>query len=193
MVENIMKLKEKISAKLSELDALVLALFNANNASPIRDELFFQKEMFLVVNFIKEMMPSADFIPHILGPYSESVEISSKNLIAVNLIEKTPKGYQITNLGKEIFEKASQNIPVEKKEAIEDFKEFLNDLSKDELLVFIYFSYPNMAKPESSIYQEIKRKRIPASISMYKKGKISLEKAAFLSGLPIEKFIELLR
>jgi predicted HTH domain antitoxin len=188
-----MNLKEKILTKLSELDILILALFNANNASPIRDELFLQKEMFLVVNFIKEMMPSADFIPHIFGAYSEPVEISSKNLMAVNLIEKTPKGYQITNLGKEIFEKTSQKIPVEKKEAVEDFKEFLNDLSRDELLVFIYVSYPNMAKPESSIYEETMQKRIPASVSMYKDGKISLEKAAFLSGLPIERFIDLLR
>jgi len=187
-----MSFKEKILDKLSELDLLILALFYADMARPIKDELFFQKEMFLVVNFIKEIKSAADFIPHILGPYSEPVEISLKNLISVNLIEKNPRGYQITKFGKEIFEKSIHKISPEKIEAIEDFKKFLNDLSKDELLVFTYFSYPDMRK-ESAVFERVKRKRLPASISLYKKGKVSLEKAAFLSGLPMEKFIEILR
>lgn len=182
-------LKEKIPNKLSRLELLILNLLNADNSEPIRDDLFLQKEMFLVINFINEMKPDADFIPHRLGPYSEPVEVSLNNLKSINLIEKTSKGYKITDFGKDIFETIKDRIPEEKKIAIEDFKDFLNDLTKDELLVFVYFSFPDM-RTESNIFQEIKRKRVPASISLYEKGKISLEKAAQLSGLPIEEFVE---
>lgn len=191
-MKNYNSFKEKVPSKLSRLELLILNLLNADNSEPIRDDLFLQKEMFLVINFIKEMRPDADFIPHRLGPYSESVEVSLNNLKSINLIEKTSKGYKITELGKEIFETIKDRIPEEKKVAIEDFKDFLNDLTKDELLVFVYFSFPDM-RTESNIFQEVKRKRVPASISLYEKGKISLEKAAQLSGLPIEDFMERLK
>lgn len=138
-MKNYNSFKEKIPSKLSRLELLILNLLNADNSEPIRDDLFLQKEMFLVINFIKEMKPDADFIPHRLGPYSEPVEVSLNNLKSINLIEKTSEGYKITDFGKEIFETIKDRIPEEKKIAIEDFKDFLNDLTKDELLVFVYF------------------------------------------------------
>lgn len=186
-----MNQNEKILNKISELDLLILNLFYANGAKPIRDGTFFQKEFFLVADFIKEIKPRADFIPHMFGPYSEPAEVSLNNLISINLIEKDSSGFRLTELGKEICEASTQKIPSEEKEAIEDFKELLNDLTRDELLVFTYFSYPEMTK-ESGILERIKQKRIPVSISLYNKRKVSLEKAAFLSGLPMGKFIKVL-
>jgi predicted HTH domain antitoxin len=78
---------------------------------------------------------------------------------------------------------------VEQIEAILDYKEFLNDLTQDELLLFTYVSYPEF-KAESAVYDRVIRKRIPIAVSLYKKGKVSLEKAAFLAGLPVEKFLD---
>jgi predicted HTH domain antitoxin len=137
------------------------------------------------------MEPTADFIAHIYGPYSEPAEISLAGLVSINLIEKRPSNFHLTEFGKEVSKEVVKRIPDYKLEAIKDFKLLLNDMTKNELLVFTYFSFPKKTT-ESGIFNEVKRKRIPASISLYKKGKISLEKAAFLSGLPISKFVKLI-
>ncbi|MEI7857826.1 MAG: hypothetical protein WCH85_10025, partial [Methanomicrobiales archaeon] len=69
------------------------------------------------------------------------------------------------------------------------YKEFLNDLSRDEILLFVYVSYPDFME-KSAVCERVIRKRIPTAISLYKKEKVSLEKAAFLAGLPVEKFLD---
>ena len=99
---------------------------------------------------------------------------------------------KLTNLGKKIALKISEKINDEGKQIVSDLKEFLNDLSEDELLGFIYFSYPKMRK-ESLKFQKIKRKRETIAISLYQKGKVSLGKAAEIAGMTIETFISLLK
>ena len=184
-------IRESIIRNISDLELLILALLYANDKEEIKGDLFLQKELFLVVNFIKEMKSYADFIPHFLGPYSEPVEYSMKNLLAYKLVEKRMGKYFITQLGVDVFNKLKHRISQDKLEAIEDFKEFLNDLSKDELLVFVYVSFPEFST-ESGIKEEVYKKRIPVAISLYRKNKISLEKAAFLAGIPLEDFIDIL-
>ena len=190
MVISIMDLKKRVLENISEFDYLILTLFYINDSEAIRDDLFFQKELFLIVNFIKEMEPIADFIPHILGPYSEPAEISLANLTSVNLIEKSPSNFHLTEFGKDVSKEVIKKIPDYKLDAIKDFKALLNNLTKDELLVFTYFSFPKMTT-ESGIYSDVKKNRIASSISLYGKGKVSLEKATFLSGLPMSRFVEL--
>ena len=45
-----------------------------------------------------------------------------------------------------------------------DFKDFLNDLTRDELLVFTYVSFPKFTT-ESGIKDEIYSKRKPSAVS----------------------------
>ncbi len=154
--------------------------------------LLYQKELFLVVIFIREVKSYADFIPHFLGPYSEPIEQSAKNLLSYELVEKKMGKYCITQEGVRVFREPMNKLSEDKLEAIEDFKAFLNDLSRDELLVFIYDSFPEFTT-ESAIKEEINEKKVPVAISLYRKGKVSVEKAASLSGMPLEDFIDILR
>lgn len=181
-----------ILRNISDLELLVLALLYADDKKKIRDDLFLQKELFLVVNYIEEIKDYADFIAHILGPYSEPVEYAIKNLLAYKLVEKRKEGFFITSSGENIFNKLKNRLSKDKIDAIEDFKKFLNDISKDELLVFVYISFPEFTT-ESGIEKRIYNIRVPMAISLYKKNKVSLEKASFLAGMPLEGFIELLR
>ena len=75
---------------------------------------------------------------------------------------------------------------------IKEFKGFLNDLTKDELLAFTYFSYPsqNELEKESIEYKDLIPKRKRLAISMYQKGKISAQKAAQIAGEHLEDFLE---
>jgi len=185
------KIKDLIIKNISELELLILALLNAKDKESIKSDLFFQKEIFLVLNYIKDMLPNADFISHTLGPYSEVAEKSMSNLNSYNLVKRIDEGYEITELGVEIYREFKGKLSKKKLEAIEDFKDFLNDLTRDELLVFTYISFPEFTT-ESGIKDEIYSKRKPVAVSLYKKGKVSLEKAAFLSGLSLEEFTKYL-
>lgn len=185
------KLKEIIQKNISDLELLILALLNAKNKEPLKSDLFFQKEIFLILNYIKEMFPNADFIPHSFGPYSEVAEKSLNNLKSYGLVKKEGNSYKIDDFGVEVYSNLKNRLSNNKIEAIEDFKDLLNDLNRDELLVFTYISFPDFTT-ESTIKKEIYSKRKSIAASLYKKGKISLEKAAFLAGLPIEQFTKYL-
>lgn len=180
---------EDIVEDLNDLDLAILHLLHAGNNNPLSGKVTFQKEMFLIADFIDKIREQAEFIPHTFGPYSEAAENEMGNLQALGLVEEQGQEYHITPGGVAALDKVKAVFTDEEIEAIEDFKKFLNDLTQDELLLFTYVSYPKY-KEESAVYEKVIRKRIPLAISLYKKEKISLEKAAFLAGLPIEKFLD---
>lgn len=80
----------------------------------------------------------------------------------------------------------------EKLKLIDEVKEWLNDLSDDELTALIYFSFPEMAV-ESRELERIRRKRRMLAASLYAKGKVSLEKAADIAGMSLVDFMNFLR
>lgn len=74
--------------------------------------------------------------------------------------------------------------------AIEDFKVFINDLSMDEVLLRL--SSPILNIPVSlQDFVIIREKRVP--LGVIPKGKVSLEKAAFLAGMNIESYLDYLK
>lgn len=91
-----------------------------------------------------------------------------------------------------VWEKVCSALHPEESEAIDDFKEFLNDLSVDDLLLFVYVTYPEYTH-ESARLHDILQKRAPLSASLYRKGKVSLEKAAFLAGMNLESYLDYLK
>lgn len=180
---------EDIVEHLTDLDLAILQLLHAGNNAPLKGEVAFQKEMFLIADYIEKIRELAKFIPLTFGPFSEAAESGMRNLKSLGLVEEKYHEYQITPYGIAALDKAKSVFTEEQIEAIQDFKEFLNDLSRDEILLFVYVSYPDFIE-KSAVYGRVMRKRIPIAISLNKKEKVSLEKAAFLAGLPIEKFLD---
>ncbi len=179
---------EDIVEDLTDLDLAILHLLHAGNNDPLKGRVAFQKEMFLIADYIEKIREQAEFIPHTSGPYSEAAENEMGNLRALGLASEDGQEYQITPTGIAVLDRVKP-FSAEEIAAIGDFKQFLNDLTLDELLLFIYISYPKYRK-DSVISERVIRKRIPTAGSLYRKGKISLEKAAFLAGLPVEKFLD---
>lgn len=180
---------EEIVEDLTDLDLAILQLLHAGDNDPLKNKVAFQKEMFLIADYIEKIKEQAEFIPHTFGPYSEAAENEMGNLQSLGLVKEQGHEYQITPTGVAAISNAKPAFSVEELEAIQDYKKFLNDMTEDELLLFVYVSYPDF-KEESTVYDRVIKKRIPAAISLYKKGKVSLEKAAFLAGLPVEKFLD---
>jgi predicted HTH domain antitoxin len=183
---------DTIAEDLSPLSVAILELLNEKDKKPVKGNVAFQKEMFLIANYIDKVNERAEFIPHILGPYSEASEVSIDNLVSMGLVEKKDNTYKITPSGIKVLGLKQDTFSSEEKESIADFKEFISNLTNDEILLFIYASYPNYTV-ESTEYRRIMKSRVKNSISIYKKGIVSLEKAASLAGVNIETFLDLQR
>ena len=124
---------------------------------------------------------------------SYSNEISTEEMRTIEAhIETNLTNWKIPGLsiaiidGKEIINK---NTSDNEKEMIEDFKDTLNDLTGEELLGFIYFTFPEMIK-ESIKIQKIKPNRKNIALRLYAKSKISFGKALEIAGINIDDFIK---
>jgi len=135
--------------------------------------------MFLISQNIEELEEDTDFEEDLLGPYSETVAEEFDQLIIEKIIKRRYPN-DLSLHGTNIANVLINEITEEEREIIEDMKSFLNDLTEDELLGFIYFSYPQFTE-ESIKYEKIKDKRIDISLSLYEKNKISLGKASTIS------------
>ncbi len=184
---------DTIAEDLSPLSVAILELLNEKDKKPVKGNVAFQKEMFLIANYINKVNERAEFIPHFLGPYSEASEVSIDNLVSMGLVEKKEGNtYKITPSGIKVLGLKQDTFSSEEKKSIADFKEFISNLTNDEILLFIYASYPEYTI-ESTEYRRIMKSRVKNSISIYKKGIVSLEKAASLAGVNIETFLDLQR
>ncbi len=184
------EINEKI-AQLNEVDRFILLLLGAKNKESIPGPIFFQKEMFLLSDLFPKLGDETDYEPYFLGPHSEIVADEAEQLSMSGLIKADPGNIRLTKEGEEAYQKIIKKAPKEEIEKIEEFKDFLNDLTKDELLAFIYFSYPSLEEleKESIEYKDLLPKRKKLAISLCKKGKISAQKAAHIAGEDLEDFI----
>jgi len=183
---------ERILESLNPVQAYLILLLGAKNYEPVRGKVWLQKEMFLIVRNVEKLRDEVDYEPYFIGPYSETVDVAVEQAENMRLIKSTEEGFVLTDLGKKIFKKLVEMARKETLELVEEVKSELNDLDEDELLAYIYFTFPEMAK-ESRKIEEIKKRRVPLAIRLYKKGKISLSKAAEIAGMSIKSFMDVLR
>lgn len=187
-------INEKIE-QLNYVDQFILLLLGAKNSESIPGPIHLQKEMYVLQNLFTELADETDYEPYFLGPYSEIVANEAEHLKDSDLIRAEPGKFELTSDGKKVFDILKNRSNKEKIQKIEEFKELFNDLTKDELLAFIYFSYPsqNELEKESIEYADLLQKRRNIAISLYQKDKISAQKAAQIAGEPLEDFLQELK
>lgn len=183
-----MDIKKRILENLTETQKYTLLLLSANNYEPVKGKLWFQKELFLLAKNSDELAEQTDFEADFMGPYSESADEELEQLEFAKVVENEGNKLILTGLGRDIAEILGKNTSNEEKEMIEDFKSELNDLTEDELLGFIYFTFPDMTT-ESIKIEKIKPKRKNIALSLFAKSKISLGKALEIAGMNIDAFI----
>ncbi|ADC65800.1 protein of unknown function UPF0175 [Ferroglobus placidus DSM 10642] len=177
---------------LSPIQALILLLLDSENAQPVKGRTWLQKEMFLILsNAGKEIEEEAQFEPHHFGPYSEVVESELANLKLLGLVDEN-KEIRITKAGKKIAAELRKYVSPKFLEFISQVKRELNDLTEDELLAYIYFTFPEMTS-ESKALERILKKRKWLALSLYRKGKVSLSKASQIAGVSVSEFSKFLR
>ena len=114
-----------------------------------------------------------------MGPYSDTVEEELRNLEQIGAISIDSNKISLTKNGKDIAKALEQKESKQVIEYIFDYKKFLNDLSEDELLCFVYSAYPEMTE-ESVKYEKLKPKMEDILLNLVSKEKISLNRAVEL-------------
>ena len=175
---------------LEDEEKLLLYVIGALNYAPLRSKIKIQKLIFLISNVFRGFQQLLHYEPHYLGPYSETLENTLNSLIRLGYIEAKDSNFRLTKKGVNIFESLTPKPELVR--VIEDFKGFLNDLSDNEILAFIYTSYPEYIS-ESVKWDELKPKRVNFAISLLKNDKVSFGKAAEIAGLNQIEFDRILK
>lgn len=174
---------------LNDEEKLILYSLGALDNTPLRSKVKIQKLLFLVSNVFKGFQGLLKFEPHLLGPYSETVNDVLESLMKLELVEQKGARYQLSEEGLHIFNALDPKPDLVS--VIEDFKAFLHDLSDEEVLTFIYVTYPDYIS-ESIKWEELKPQRLDLAISLLKKKKVSFSKAAEVAGQDPIQFDETL-
>ena len=174
----------------SPVQAFLILLLGSRNGEPVKGKTWLQKEMFLITKNtgLKE---EVYFEPHFYGPYSETIDTELENLEILGLAAENGE-IRLTGKGKEVYANLLKIASHEKLGLIGEIKEELNDLDEDELLAYIYFSYPETTK-EAARFENIKRKRVKLAVRLYAKEKVSLGKASEIAGMNIKAFTDEIR
>jgi len=182
---------EEIAEKLTRVQTYALLLAHAGGGGPIRGRLWLQKEMFLLSRAIPELESELSYEASLKGPMSETLEWDVDQLVSVDLLHHEGSSYVLTKSGDVCAKVASREMEPVALKAVDDVKQLLNDLSKDELLAFVYFLYPDMIS-ESEELQDLLPKREALAVRLFEKGKVGLEKGAKVAGVDVPKFASIL-
>ncbi len=179
---------DDIIEDMSELQKYIVLLLSANKGESIKGKTWFQKELFLIAKNIKVVSEEASFNSDFYGPYSENAKEQLAELELDEIVVKDGSAMSLSKLGSQISQRLEQKTPKQRLEMISEFKNLLNDLNDDEILTFIYFTFPEFTE-ESLVLDNIMKNRKQVALKLYKKEKISVQRAAEIAGEPLERFI----
>jgi len=177
-----MGIKEKILEDEDVLHKFIILLADAND-EPIKGRLKLQKMMYLLSDRIEEIKEQSSYDADNYGPYSEVVDEEEQYLEHIGVLTSSHGEITLTKTGKEIAQEMSKSENKKIIEILNEYKKFLNDLTSNELLAYIYSAYPDMTE-ESVKYENLKPNMESHILSLIKKQKISSQRAAELLNKP---------
>ena len=183
-----MNYKHRILDGLDELQSLMILLAYTDNNTPIKGKVKLQKIMYLLTNRIDSIREQSDYKPYRYGPYSEIIDEEAKYLQSIGVFHVDKNVISLTDQGLEIAKVLQKKEKKQVLDYINDFKQFLNDLTSDELLCYVYSAYPEMAVNSTEL-ERLSFKMGNTLLNLVKKQKISLERASELLNKDIEQLV----
>ena len=177
---------------LSRIQKVVLMLLYLDS-SPIKGKTWYQKEIFLISKLDKGVKEELEFEPHNYGPHSYEADDALENLEDEGLVEVVGNNeIRITEQGEEAAQYLKNSFNQSELDFYKEIKLLLNDLSRMELLAYVYQTNKDMTT-ESVELENVKNRLVDYSISLYKKKKLSLAKASEIAEIKLEDFIKELK
>lgn len=108
------------------------------------EELFIQKEIFLLTQSFGELKELFEFKKHYQGPFSDVIHDSLDDpLYFENSFLRTGNKFSLSEKGMSIFKEISMKEKKELLILIKFIRELYDRLDEDELLLLVYCSYPD--------------------------------------------------
>ncbi|WP_278944691.1 UPF0175 family protein [Methanobrevibacter smithii] len=167
----------------------MLLLFKALDEKPIKNKINIMKMLYFISLNVPSLENEFNFEADNYGPSSDVVERNLESLNQEDFLKEDKKGFQLNSLGKEYLN--SRNFNEVDHDLIEDMKKLFNGLTSDEVCALTYFTFPETTS-ESVILDKIIKNRKKLALSLYKKNKISVEKASEIAGIPLKDMYQLL-
>ena len=172
------------------LRRLVVLLAAANGCEPIRGRTKLQKIVFMLIEKKGWKCGPCEYVAGNDGPHSDIVEEEAARLEDAGILRTDGEDVSITQLGGEVAGRIADGEDRRTLARIGWYKESFNDLTADELLAYVYSTYPDMAT-RSPTYDRIMSSKERHAVSMLVKGKISLGRAAEILDRPVEDVWEM--
>lgn len=173
----------------NESKKYMLLLFKALNEKPIKNKVNLMKMLFFISLNVPSLEQEFRFEADNYGPSSDVVERNLESLNQENFLKEDKKGFVLNKLGKEYLN--SRNFDGVDFELIEDMKDLFDGLTSDEVCALTYFTFPETTS-ESVILDRIIKNRKKLAFNLYKKNKISAEKASEIAGISLMDWYDLL-
>lgn len=172
------KIKNKILNECEVVQKhIILAAYL--NDEPITGNTKLQKIIFLLSDAVEEVRDDCNYDADMYGPYSEIVAYELNYLTEMGVLYSVGNKIATTSMGQDI---AKELLKRERREVIDllsKYKAFLNDLTINEALAYVYLAYPSMTSTSTKI-DDLKPNMENYIMSLVKKQKISAQRAAEL-------------
>lgn len=158
---------------------------------PIGSTVNLQKVIFLSAESVPSILGDAFFFEaHKKGPYCKDIDetvidLSNSGLISGDSLNLTPKGDGVYRLIESFIKE-----PL--KSTIDYWKEFEDGITEDELLTYVYYTFPDMVR-NSEVIERVNKDKVKNILSLVKKGKISAEKGSEILDMDYYEFEDFLR
>lgn len=177
--------------KLNPVQKYALLYAEAKARQPVRGKLWYQKGLFLLAQKSPDLANELAYEPSLMGPLSDSLDWNLDQLESVGMLVRTDSKYLTTRFGDECARLLRKEFDSSELAHMEEIKDLLNDLPRDELLALVYALYPLMTV-ESQELARILPKRKDLAVSLYGRGKVGLELGARIANLSVQEFASLL-
>lgn len=160
---------------------IILAVYL--NDEPITGNTKLQQIMFLLSDVVEEVRDDCNYDADMYGPYSEIVAYELNYLTEMGVLYSVGNKIGTTPMGQDI---AKELLKRERREIINllsKYKAFLNDLTINEALAYVYLAYPSMTSASTKI-DDLKPNMENYIMSLVEKQKISAQRAAELLHIP---------
>ena len=145
---------------------------------PIPSRLHLEKELFILSNFNKGLKPYFHFVSHFYGPYSQKLnQVLNSPVYFPNAIKIENNEIKLTQFGKMLYDNLLElyrNNPIVQKslKVMKLIREMYDRLSKEELLLLIYLTYPEFVQ-KSNEYEKIRKNKGLLAKNLLEKGIIT--------------------
>lgn len=182
-----------LASQLEKIERFFFMLLYAQvDDSPsvsVQGETWLQKEMYALSRIFPEIAEDADFEAYRYGSFSESVDEVKDQYENSKYVDRNARGgIELSPKGRELAEDVWASASDDERQAVREVKKVFNDMNLDELLLYMYRTYPETAE-NSSVRDRVLGNRFRLAVSLYRKEKVSYQKAAELADMRLDEFM----